>query len=83
MSHRSSTPDYVELPEHGLTLPRVMVETIAACLRVFRDDGVSATWHMNACGCCASVHACENGHEGYLIGSDGGYEWLEFHHDHE
>ena len=74
--------EYVTLPRHGLTLPRVQVEAIAACVQVFEDQGIAPTWHMNACGCCASVHPLEDGHHGYLIGPDGEFDYVEILHEH-
>jgi hypothetical protein len=33
-------------------------------------------WHMNDCGCCASVHPKGQHDRGYIIDRDGQYEWL-------
>lgn len=83
--HRSPSPEYVtvQTPHGPLTLPRVQVEGIAACVQAIRDEGKDPTWHMNACGCCASVHEMGNGHRGYLVGSDGEFDYLEFEHGRE
>jgi hypothetical protein len=35
------------------------------------------TWHKNDCGCCVTVHPQDNHHAGYVIDSDGGYEWID------
>jgi hypothetical protein len=34
------------------------------------------SWHKNDCGCCVTVHPKDNHNAGYLIDSDGGYEWI-------
>jgi hypothetical protein len=78
--HRSPEVEYVTLHD-GLTLPRPMVESIVACAQTLKEQGKTPIWHMNACGCCASVHADDNGHEGFLIGSDGGFDWLSHVHE--
>ena len=61
-----------------VTLPRAQAERVALCLREFRARGVPARWHQNDCGCCVTVHeAAEHVTSGYLVGADGGCEWLE------
>lgn len=34
-------------------------------------------WHPNECGCCVTVHRRGEHHAGYIIGSDGEYDWVE------
>jgi hypothetical protein len=35
------------------------------------------TWHKNDCGCCVTVHPKDNHRAGFVIDSDGGYEWID------
>jgi hypothetical protein len=32
-------------------------------------------WHINACGCCITVHPVGQHDRGYVIGADGEYDW--------
>jgi hypothetical protein len=62
----------VDTPHGRVTLPVAQAMTVAWCLRDFRRQG-----HLNACGCCVAVHDPADGSCGWLIGSDGGREWLD------
>jgi hypothetical protein len=43
------------------------------CLRRFKEP----VWHFNKCGCCVAVHEAGVDTEGYVIGQDGGADWVE------
>jgi hypothetical protein len=50
---------------------------MGARIRELEDAGKVATWHPNACGCCITVHEhAEHVHEGWVIGPDGGTDWV-------
>ena len=62
----------ITLP-NGVTLPLVQVLRIGELSRKLGD----AEWHVNDCGCCVTVHPKGQHDRGYVIGSDGGYDWHE------
>ena len=64
---------------HGdVTLPVEQALAVASCLRTLRDAGKAATWHVNRCRCCVTVHEMvPHPSGGYVIGKDGEFEWLE------
>lgn len=62
-------------PQGDVEMPLAQALAIAECLRAFRGAG---TWHRNDCGCCVTVHAnVEHPTSGYIVGSDGGYNWMQ------
>jgi hypothetical protein len=82
-----SEPETLTVPVPGggsITLPWAQAAGIADCIKKLRDQGKMVTWHPNNCGCCYTVHEdVEHPHEGYVIGKDGGVDWLEIKEDHE
>lgn len=74
------TAETVSIPTpHGdVTLPLAQARTMVACVRRLRATVGTATWHRNDCGCCVTVHEdAEHVTAGYLIGPDGGVDWLD------
>jgi hypothetical protein len=57
----------------SVTMPEAQVLALAAHVPEFTDP----VWHFNECGCCVSLHEREHPHAGYVIGSDGGCDWIE------
>jgi len=64
--------------EYGpIVLPFEQAVAMAHCLEKLRAAGKTPTWHRNACGCCVSVHElADHAHEGYVVGADGGVDWI-------
>jgi hypothetical protein len=56
-----------------VSMPEKQVLALHDHLSEFTDP----VWHFNECGCCVSVHEGEHAHAGYVIGSDGGCDWVE------
>jgi hypothetical protein len=66
---------WVRLPNDG---GEVCV-TVAQMFEVGRrfEEFTDPVWHVNQCGCCVVVHERGDSHRGYLIGADGGSDWIE------
>lgn len=65
---------------HGdVTLPVVQMLAVADRVDELRSQGKAPVWHPANCGCCIVVH--EAGEHppagGFLVGDDGGYEWID------
>lgn len=56
-----------------VSLPFAQAVAIAEACRDFAEP----VWHFNDCGCCVSVHDRREHHRGYVIGPDGGADWVE------
>lgn len=56
-----------------VSLPLAQALAIGEACRDFADP----VWHFNECGCCVSVHARDTHWRGYIIGPDGGMDWVE------
>lgn len=59
-----------------VTLPWLQAQRIYDAIQDLRARGVEPVWHLNNCGCCASVHPPGKG-GGWVIDKAGGAEWLE------
>ena len=59
----------------GVEVELTADQTIALADRL--DEFDDPVWHVNACGCCVSVHNRDDGHRGYVIGRDGEADWVE------
>lgn len=59
-------------------MPRKQRAAVDVALRTYLAEGIVPTWHYNSCGCCVAVHAdVERPRCGFLIGKDGGTDWLD------
>jgi len=64
---------------HGpVTIPLLQAEAIVRYIEELQGQGKKVTWHRNNCECCFTVHEdVEHPTEGYIIGKDGGVDWVE------
>jgi hypothetical protein len=71
--------DYVTIEtKYGpVVMPAAQADAAAACIDVLLAQGLQPIWHMNHCGCCLSVHAIDDEDKGFIVGSDGGADWIE------
>lgn len=62
-----------------VTLPNGIELSLAQVLRIreLGDQLGAYEWHPNACGCCVTVHRRGQHGSGYVIDSDGGYDWYD------
>jgi hypothetical protein len=75
----------IDTPSGPVTLPFMQVTAIGKVVRQLRAEGKEATWHRNECGCCFTVHEDGVAHvyEGWVIGQDGGVDYVvEDHYGH-
>ena len=64
----------VRMPDgEYIVLPRAQAFAIHRLARDMRDPA----WHFNECGCCVSLHERHDHHRGYVIGPDGGADWVQ------
>jgi hypothetical protein len=65
-----------------ITLPSGVEVTFMQALRIHElgEKLGEYEWHLNDCGCCVTVHPRGNHHAGYVIGSEGDYDWHEIAH---
>lgn len=63
----------------NITLPNGVTLTYIQVVRIHSlGDGLGEyEWHKNDCGCCVTVHPKGDHKRGYVIDSDGGYEWVD------
>jgi hypothetical protein len=66
---------WIRLPtEHGEVRVTVAQMFEVGRLCALLDDPV---WHSNECGCCVAVHERADSHRGYVVGADGGSDWVD------
>lgn len=72
----------VELPGYGhVLITWAQAQAIAVAIKELHGRGLVPTWHPNECGCCVSVHDdVEHPDAGWLIGRDGGSDWISRPH---
>ena len=65
-------------PKGEVTLQLAQALEVGHCIGLMTDAGKDPVWHVQPCGCCVVVHdAADHGASGgWLIGSDGGSEWV-------
>lgn len=66
--------------EHGdITLPFMQVQGLDRCIEMLRFQGKQAIWHRANCDCCIIVHEAEAEpcYQGYVIGPDGEFDWVD------
>ena len=77
------------MSELNITLPNGVTLTFAQAMALHEVIDLlggpeMCEWHPNDCRCCVTVHAKGNGHQsGYIIGSDGEYDWVRHSGCHE
>lgn len=69
----------IQTPHGDVTLPYLQVMSMGRCLEELESQGKQVTWHRGECGCCVVVHEAglDHVHAGFVIGSDGGYDWVD------
>jgi hypothetical protein len=73
----------IPTPYGVVTLPLAQAVAVVECVNRLAAEGQPVTWHRNECGCCVTVHADTRPlRGGYVIGRDGGTDWLDLD-DHE
>jgi hypothetical protein len=73
----------IPTPYGDVTMPWAQAEAVGKCIEKLKFKGKEATWHRANCDCCIVVHEAsdEPVHHGFVIGRDGGFDWVE--HTHE
>jgi len=66
----------IETPSGPVELPVAQACAVAYYVEQIREDDGVALWHRNDCGCCVAVHAIGRD-SGYVIGPDGGADFVE------
>ena len=69
--------DTFDTPYGPVTLPRAQSDGVAACIDLLVARGEQPRWHRNACGCCVAVHGADPSRGGYVVGSDGTFDWYD------
>jgi hypothetical protein len=62
---------YFTLPD-GTTMPFAQA---AAIERLSKLHGPDTHWHRNDCGCCVTLHPDGDHQRGYVINSDGDFDY--------
>ena len=67
------------MSELRVTLPNGIKLPFIQALRIgeLGEKLGSYEWHLNECGCCITVHRRGEHDRGYVIGTDGEYDWHE------
>ena len=67
----------IPTPHGDVTMPWDQAMELARRLAAFKAEGVTPAWHPQECGCCVMVHErTDQPRGGWLIGDDGGSEWI-------
>lgn len=68
----------IPTPHGDVTLTISQATSMGKCIEYLRFQGKEAVWHPADCGCCIIVHedGVEPCHAGFVIGQDGGYDWV-------
>lgn len=66
-------------PFGDVTMPWPQAEAVGKCIEKLMFKGKEATWHRANCDCCIIVHEAgvEPCYEGFVVGRDGGFDWVE------
>jgi hypothetical protein len=59
-------------PGHEIEVPLKQLLSVGEVM----DEFAAPVWHWAHCGCCIVVHDESNAHDGYVIGPDGGRDWV-------
>lgn len=60
----------------GTELGFIQAMTLSELVRT-KGDPDEASWHPNNCGCCVTFHPNRDHTKGYVISSDGGYDYID------
>lgn len=69
----------IPTPHGDVTLPFLQAAAMGKCIQHLEFQGKQVTWHRAECPCCIVVHEAgiEPCNAGFVIGQDGGYDWVE------